>query len=259
MGKRTRGKSEQPPDFPSCTTRTLIGAVADGGEKRGREVRSEEVEKRERAAATALYATHLHGETNFTEGKVATTNEARQTTPEEKEEKQEEPEQPVSPSTDNSTPSEGGDFAGADVSAEKGNSGPMQTRGTSPPGDLGKPAQGESTVARETDGEARLEEDLVAKHIDESHAKQREYYNRGNRVVEYAVGDRVMRRVHTLSNAAQGFSAKFAPRYEGPYEIIVKLSPTVYLLEMDGSRRNNKVHVGELKRYLPPRRVANDL
>ena len=84
MGKRTRGKSEQPSDFPSCVTRTLKGAVADGGEKRGREVRSEEVEKRERAAATALYATHPHGETNFTVGKVATTNEARQTTPEEK-------------------------------------------------------------------------------------------------------------------------------------------------------------------------------
>ena len=35
--------------------------------------------------------------------------------------------------------------------------------------------------------------DLVAKHIDESHAKQSEYYNRGKRIVEYSVGDRVNR------------------------------------------------------------------
>ena len=46
--------------------------------------------------------------------------------------------------------------------------------------------------------------DLVAKYIDESHAKQSEYYNRGKRIVDYGVEDNVMRRVHTLSNAAQG-------------------------------------------------------
>ena len=66
-----------------------------------------------------------------------------------------------------------------------------------------------------------------------------------------------MRRVHALSNAAQGFSAKLAPKYEGPYEITAKLAPTVYLLAMEGSGRNTKVHVGELKRYLPPRHVVN--
>ena len=66
-----------------------------------------------------------------------------------------------------------------------------------------------------------------------------------------------MRRVHALSNAAQGFSAKLAPKYEDPYEITAKLAPTVYLLEMEGSRRNTKVHVGELKRYLPQRHVVN--
>ena len=66
-----------------------------------------------------------------------------------------------------------------------------------------------------------------------------------------------MRQVHALSNAAQCFSAKLAPKYEGPYEITAKLAPTVYLLEMEGSRRNTKVHVGKLKRYLPPRRVIN--
>ena len=97
--------------------------------------------------------------------------------------------------------------------------------------------------------------DLVVQYIDESHVNQSKYYNRGKSIVEFVVGDEVMRRVHILSNAAQGLSAKLAPRYEGPYKITAKLSSTVYVLEMEGSRRNNKVHVGELKRYLPPRRV----
>ena len=65
-----------------------------------------------------------------------------------------------------------------------------------------------------------------------------------------------MRRVHALSNAAQGFSTKLAPKYEGPYQVAAKLSPTVYLLEMEGSRWNAKVHVGELKQYIPPRRAV---
>ena len=35
--------------------------------------------------------------------------------------------------------------------------------------------------------------DLVAQYINESHTKQSRYYNRGKRIVEYAVGDKVMR------------------------------------------------------------------
>ena len=56
-----------------------------------------------------------------------------------------------------------------------------------------------------------------------------------------------------LSNAAQRFSAKLAPKYDGPFEIIAIKSPTVYELAMEGTRRNAKVHVQELKRYVPPR------
>ena len=94
-------------------------------------------------------------------------------------------------------------------------------------------------------------------HRRKSRQAERIFPHRGKRIVEYAVGDKILRRVHVLSNAAQGFSAKLAPKYEGPYEITAKLAPTVYLLEMEGSRRNTKVHVGELKRYLPPRRIVN--
>ena len=37
-----------------------------------------------------------------------------------------------------------------------------------------------------------------------------------------------MRRVSVLSSGVQGFSAKLAPKYEGPYKMIERKSPTVY-------------------------------
>ena len=98
--------------------------------------------------------------------------------------------------------------------------------------------------------------DLVARHIDEATNKQERQYNRGKRIASLNVGDMVMRRSHVLSNAAQKFSAKLAPKYDGPFRVVQVLSPTIYLLEMDSENRNAKVHVSEIKRYVPPRVVA---
>lgn len=65
----------------------------------------------------------------------------------------------------------------------------------------------------------------------------------------------MVRRTHHLSDGPKKFSAKLAEKYEGPYTIASILSPTVYLLNAgEGSnRRIAKVHVSELKRYVPPR------
>ena len=98
--------------------------------------------------------------------------------------------------------------------------------------------------------------DLVARHIDEATEKQEKHYNCGKRVVSFHIGDMVMRRSHVLSNAAQKFSAKLAPKYDRSFRVVQMLSPTVYLLEMDSEKRNAKVHVSEIKRYVPPRVVA---
>ena len=95
--------------------------------------------------------------------------------------------------------------------------------------------------------------DLVARHLDDSRERQEKYYNRGRKHVQFFVGDQVLRKVHVLSNAAASFSAKLAPKYEGPYEIKEVLGDSVYMLDMGASRRNAKVHVAELKRYVPPR------
>ena len=58
--------------------------------------------------------------------------------------------------------------------------------------------------------------------------------------VSFQIGDRVMRRVHVPSSGVQGFSAKLATKYEGSYDILVRKSPTVYVLGMKDGRKEPK-------------------
>ncbi|XP_031783173.1 uncharacterized protein LOC116416909 [Nasonia vitripennis] len=97
--------------------------------------------------------------------------------------------------------------------------------------------------------------ELVAKFIDNARNKQGETYNRRRRLTNFAVGDMVLRRTHYQSKAAESFSAKLAPKFEGPFRITEQKSPTVYILEAEegNSRKIAKAHVSDLKRYLPPR------
>ena len=66
-----------------------------------------------------------------------------------------------------------------------------------------------------------------------------------------------MRCVYVLSDASKHCDAKLAPKYEGPFTIVKKNSPTVYILNSKerGSKCLTMVHVSELKRYVSPRRV----
>ena len=50
--------------------------------------------------------------------------------------------------------------------------------------------------------------DLVAKFTDESRERQAKYYNKGKKDVTFQIGDRVMRRVHILSDASKRSNAK---------------------------------------------------
>lgn len=93
----------------------------------------------------------------------------------------------------------------------------------------------------------------MARLIDKSRENRAEHYNRNKSEATFNVGDRVFWRSHKLSNANQRFSAELAPKYKGPFEIFKKLSSTVNELNFEDKRRVSKVHVSELKRYIPPR------
>jgi len=63
-----------------------------------------------------------------------------------------------------------------------------------------------------------------------------------------AVGDIVWAKEHHLSKAAEGFAAKLAPRYDGPYQFVDFASPV----------KERTVHVGELKQQQQKRQMSND-
>ena len=97
--------------------------------------------------------------------------------------------------------------------------------------------------------------DLASRHIGEAREVQRKLYNKGRKEAQFAVGDRLLRKAHHLSDAAKKFNTKLAEKYEDPYEVVEILSPTVYVLGQGevANRRLAKVHVSRLKRYDPPR------
>ena len=101
--------------------------------------------------------------------------------------------------------------------------------------------------------------DLVARHIDRAREKQEREYNKNKRDITFSEGDLVMRKTHPLSSAINKFSAKLAPKYEGPHKIVEVKSPTVYVLESvsGDSKRIAKTHVSEIKRFVPPRSARN--
>ena len=72
------------------------------------------------------------------------------------------------------------------------------------------------------------------------------------------MGDMVLRKQHSLSNAARAFSAKLDVRYAGPFKILEVLSPEVYALETSSKKQTAKAHVSELKRWIPPRNITNN-
>ena len=52
---------------------------------------------------------------------------------------------------------------------------------------------------------------------------------------------------HNLSDASKKFTAKLAPKYEGPSKIIQILSPSVLMLQVPNRRKPVKVHVKDIK------------
>lgn len=70
----------------------------------------------------------------------------------------------------------------------------------------------------------------VRKRLDKAQAQAQKVYNLRRRDVQYTRGDRVWRRDHVLSDAANYFTAKLAPKFSGPYLISRKVSPWTYEL-----------------------------
>lgn len=89
----------------------------------------------------------------------------------------------------------------------------------------------------------------VKDRLQKAHQDSAVRYNLRRRTNEYNIGDRVLKRKYALSNATQGYAAKLAPRYEGPFSIKRKISPIIYeLAKMDG-KSIGIWHISDLKTF----------
>ncbi|KAG6438544.1 hypothetical protein O3G_MSEX000054 [Manduca sexta] len=69
-------------------------------------------------------------------------------------------------------------------------------------------------------------------------------------VLHYQMGDLILLESHRLSSCAQGYTAKFGPRREGPYHVRRLVSPTSYEIEDRDVVLLGKYHVSSLTPYL---------
>jgi len=67
----------------------------------------------------------------------------------------------------------------------------------------------------------------VRRNMEKPSQDQARHYNLRRRQWSPAVGDIVWAKEHHLSKAAEGFAAKLAPRYDGPYQVVDFVSPVI--------------------------------
>ncbi|KAK3918946.1 Acetaldehyde dehydrogenase 2 [Frankliniella fusca] len=100
---------------------------------------------------------------------------------------------------------------------------------------------------------SKFQQDIV-KRLEKAYEKNRGYYNLRRRYVNFKSGDIVYRATHVQSNAANYFSMKLAPKYEGPFEVISKDGMQGYLLRDKNGKTEGPWHIKCLR---PPNRLAS--
>ena len=82
------------------------------------------------------------------------------------------------------------------------------------------------------------------------------------RDLQFKVGDRVFLKVSTWKGVLRfGRREKLRPRYIGPYEVIARVGPVAYRLDLppELSKVHNVFHVSMLRKYIPdPSHVLRD-
>lgn len=98
----------------------------------------------------------------------------------------------------------------------------------------------------------KLEDILQKVRRSTKNAKQRQarYYNLRRRDVKFQLHDLVRKEFKGFSSAINKGTAKFFPRYVGPFEIVEVLSPTQYGLSQLDGKNVGCWHVSQLRPYV---------
>lgn len=89
--------------------------------------------------------------------------------------------------------------------------------------------------------------ELVRVNLAQAFQRQEKYYNLRRREWKPALREWVWKKEHPLSNKANAFNAKLAPKYSGPYEVRNIISPVIVDLRSKRGKWIRHVHVQDLK------------
>ncbi|GKF16141.1 hypothetical protein Tco_0061059, partial [Tanacetum coccineum] len=93
----------------------------------------------------------------------------------------------------------------------------------------------------------------IKKRLKTARSRQKSYANKRRKPLEFQVGDRVLLKVSPWKGVVRfGKKGKLAPRYVGPIEIVERVRPVAYRLEVpqELSCVHDTFHVSNLKKCL---------
>ncbi|KAH8292860.1 hypothetical protein KR044_001668, partial [Drosophila immigrans] len=91
---------------------------------------------------------------------------------------------------------------------------------------------------------------LVRGNLDQASHDQSRHYNLRRRQWRPALGMKVLLRQHHLSNAAEGFAAKLAPKFDGPYLVKKFISLNIVRLQHTTTLQRRVANIADLKEFL---------
>ncbi|XP_033253547.1 uncharacterized protein LOC117192924 [Drosophila miranda] len=108
-----------------------------------------------------------------------------------------------------------------------------------------------STPETATSKATRLKEvfAIVRNNIQRASQEQGRHYNLRRRLWRPAIGSLVLLRQHHLSNAVEGFAAKLAPKFDGPYRVKSFPSPNIAKLQHRESRKHKTANINDLREF----------
>nr|XP_041632108.1 uncharacterized protein LOC121502491 [Drosophila kikkawai] len=108
-------------------------------------------------------------------------------------------------------------------------------------------------VAPETpaDRAGRLKEifQIVQTNIQKASRDQGRQYDLRRRAWRPTIGSLVLVRQHHLSKAVDGFAAKLAPKFDGPYKVVALPSPNIARIRLPGKRKGRLANIADLKEF----------
>ncbi|KAM8707570.1 hypothetical protein ACLKA7_014664 [Drosophila subpalustris] len=90
---------------------------------------------------------------------------------------------------------------------------------------------------------------VAKENMQRATAEQSRHYNLRRREWKPALGDLVLLRQHHLSKAVEGFAAKLAPRYDGPYKVVTFMSPNIVRIQHTRGRERRLASLADLKAF----------